>query len=137
MILIKALRFTALDFKILKPRACVRNPSEAIASRLREMSEVFLQSYEAKGDEDGGLARGFKLQHVTTISQYLTLGLVHCSVTNTPITIYIYIYLADIAVKYFCLAEAMYYKTLEGIIDQEKRRLGDSDLSVRFFHLFI
>ncbi|XP_072526367.1 retinoblastoma-like protein 2 isoform X2 [Salminus brasiliensis] len=35
----------------------------------------------------------------------------------------------DIAAKYFCLAEALYYKALEGIIDQEKRRLGDSDLS--------
>ncbi|XP_047675874.1 retinoblastoma-like protein 2 isoform X1 [Tachysurus fulvidraco] len=73
-------------------KACARNPSEAIASRLREMSEVFLQSYEAKGEENRGLAR-------------------------------------DIAVKYFCLAEALYYKTLEGIIDQEKRRLGDNDLS--------
>ncbi|KAF4081286.1 hypothetical protein AMELA_G00159820 [Ameiurus melas] len=56
------------------------------------MSEVFLQSYEAKGEENEGLAR-------------------------------------DIAAKYFCLAEALYYKTLEGIIDQEKKRLGDSDLS--------
>ncbi|XP_030646026.1 retinoblastoma-like protein 2 [Chanos chanos] len=35
----------------------------------------------------------------------------------------------DIAVKYFRLAEALYYKSLEGIIDQEKRRLGDNDLS--------
>lgn len=35
----------------------------------------------------------------------------------------------DIAAKYFWLAEALYYKALEGIIDHEKRRLGDSDLS--------
>lgn len=37
---------------------------------------------------------------------------------------------ADLAVKYFCLAEALYYKTLEGIINQERKRLGDTDLSV-------
>jgi hypothetical protein len=36
----------------------------------------------------------------------------------------------DIAVKYFRLAEALYYKTLEAVIDQEKERLGDTDLSV-------
>uniref|UniRef100_A0A3P8YQL2 Retinoblastoma-like 2 (p130) n=1 Tax=Esox lucius TaxID=8010 RepID=A0A3P8YQL2_ESOLU len=35
----------------------------------------------------------------------------------------------DIAVKYFRLAEALYYKTLETIMDQEKKRLGDMDLS--------
>uniref|UniRef100_A0A8C7PBT3 Retinoblastoma-like 2 (p130) n=1 Tax=Oncorhynchus mykiss TaxID=8022 RepID=A0A8C7PBT3_ONCMY len=34
----------------------------------------------------------------------------------------------DIAV-YFCLAEALYYKTLEAVIDQEKKRLGNLDLS--------
>ncbi|XP_036431860.1 retinoblastoma-like protein 2 isoform X1 [Colossoma macropomum] len=73
-------------------KACARDPSEAIAARLKEMSDTFLQNYEAKEEENRGLAR-------------------------------------DIALKYFCLAEALYYKTLEGIIDQEKRRLGDSDLS--------
>ncbi|KAJ8252547.1 hypothetical protein COCON_G00218590 [Conger conger] len=35
----------------------------------------------------------------------------------------------DIGVKYFRLAEALYYKTLEAVINQEKKRLGDSDLS--------
>uniref|UniRef100_A0AAR2J1P2 Retinoblastoma-like 2 (p130) n=1 Tax=Pygocentrus nattereri TaxID=42514 RepID=A0AAR2J1P2_PYGNA len=48
--------------------------------------------------------------------------------TLNYLPLYSYIFL-DIALKYFCLAEALYYKTLEGIIDQEKRRLGDSDLS--------
>lgn len=38
----------------------------------------------------------------------------------------------DVAVKYFCLAEALYYKSLEVIINQEKKRLGDVDLSVGF-----
>ncbi|XP_046715768.1 retinoblastoma-like protein 2 isoform X2 [Silurus meridionalis] len=73
-------------------KACARNPSENIASRLKEMTKAFLQSYEAKEEGNGGLEK-------------------------------------DTVVKYFCLAEALYYKTLEGIIDQEKRRLGDSDLS--------
>ncbi|XP_057185638.1 retinoblastoma-like protein 2 isoform X1 [Triplophysa rosa] len=35
----------------------------------------------------------------------------------------------DVAIKYFCLAEALYYKSLEAIINQEKKRLGDVDLS--------
>uniref|UniRef100_A0A8C1V5D0 Retinoblastoma-like 2 (p130) n=1 Tax=Cyprinus carpio TaxID=7962 RepID=A0A8C1V5D0_CYPCA len=39
-------------------------------------------------------------------------------------------YRPNVAVKYFCLAEALYYKSLEVIINQEKKRLGDMDLSV-------
>ncbi|KAJ8343304.1 hypothetical protein SKAU_G00306330 [Synaphobranchus kaupii] len=35
----------------------------------------------------------------------------------------------DIGMKYFRLAEALYYKTLEAVISQEKKRLGDRDLS--------
>uniref|UniRef100_W5MK11 Retinoblastoma-like protein 2 n=1 Tax=Lepisosteus oculatus TaxID=7918 RepID=W5MK11_LEPOC len=35
----------------------------------------------------------------------------------------------DLTVKYFRLAEALYYKTLETVIDQERKRLGDTDLS--------
>ncbi|XP_068117074.1 retinoblastoma-like protein 2 isoform X2 [Hyperolius riggenbachi] len=35
----------------------------------------------------------------------------------------------DIAKKYFRLAEVLYYKVLESIIEQEKKRLGDADLS--------
>ncbi|KAK7117046.1 hypothetical protein R3I94_022559 [Phoxinus phoxinus] len=73
-------------------RSCVRDPSESIAARLKDMSEIFLQNYEGTGEEDKNLAR-------------------------------------DIAVKYFCLAEALYYKSLEVIINQEKKRLGDVDLS--------
>ncbi len=41
-------------------------------------------------------------------------------------------FFTDVAVKYFCLAEALYYKSLEVIINQEKKRLGDMDLSVGF-----
>ncbi|XP_052400057.1 retinoblastoma-like protein 2 isoform X1 [Carassius gibelio] len=73
-------------------RSCVRDPSESIAARLKEMSEIFLKNYEGTGEENKSLAR-------------------------------------DVAVKYFCLAEALYYKSLEVIINQEKKRLGDMDLS--------
>lgn len=38
-------------------------------------------------------------------------------------------YCKDIAKKYFRLAEVLYYKVLESIIEQEKKRLGDVDLS--------
>ncbi|XP_006003016.1 retinoblastoma-like protein 2 [Latimeria chalumnae] len=35
----------------------------------------------------------------------------------------------DIATKHFRLAEVLYYKVLEAVIEQEKKRLGDTDLS--------
>uniref|UniRef100_A0A672ZQ64 Retinoblastoma-like protein 2 n=1 Tax=Sphaeramia orbicularis TaxID=375764 RepID=A0A672ZQ64_9TELE len=35
----------------------------------------------------------------------------------------------EMAVKYFCLAEALYYRILESIIEREKMILGDADLS--------
>uniref|UniRef100_A0A8C8M3I4 Retinoblastoma-like 2 (p130) n=1 Tax=Oncorhynchus tshawytscha TaxID=74940 RepID=A0A8C8M3I4_ONCTS len=74
-------------------RACARDPSETISTRLKDMCQVYCQHFEGKGEENAGLGK-------------------------------------DIAVKYFRLAEALYYKTLEAVIDQEKERLGDTDLSV-------
>lgn len=38
--------------------------------------------------------------------------------------------IADIVGKHFRLAEVLYYKVLESVIEQEKRRLGDADLTV-------
>uniref|UniRef100_A0AAV2KYP6 Retinoblastoma-like 2 (p130) n=1 Tax=Knipowitschia caucasica TaxID=637954 RepID=A0AAV2KYP6_KNICA len=38
----------------------------------------------------------------------------------------------DMALKYFSLAEMLYYRTLESIIDREKGILGDADLSGLF-----
>uniref|UniRef100_A0A8C7FCT1 Retinoblastoma-like protein 2 n=1 Tax=Oncorhynchus kisutch TaxID=8019 RepID=A0A8C7FCT1_ONCKI len=73
-------------------RACARDPSETISTRLKDMCQVYCQHFEGKGEENAGLGK-------------------------------------DIAVKYFRLAEALYYKTLEAVIDQEKERLGDTDLS--------
>ncbi|XP_077144321.1 retinoblastoma-like protein 2 isoform X1 [Ranitomeya variabilis] len=35
----------------------------------------------------------------------------------------------DIAKKYFRLAEALYYKVVESVVEREKKRLGDVDLS--------
>jgi len=37
----------------------------------------------------------------------------------------------DVAVKFFRLAEALYYKMLEAIVERERLILGDADLSVR------
>lgn len=39
----------------------------------------------------------------------------------------------EMAVKYFHLAEALYYRILESIIEREKMILGDADLSVSVF----
>ncbi|XP_029614995.1 retinoblastoma-like protein 2 [Salmo trutta] len=72
-------------------RACARDPSEVISTRLKDMCQLFCQHYEGNGEENTGLGK-------------------------------------DIAV-YFRLAEALYYKTLEAVIDQEKKRLGNLDLS--------
>ncbi|KAM9569433.1 retinoblastoma-like protein 2 isoform 1-T1 [Salvelinus alpinus] len=72
-------------------RACARDPSEVISTRLKDMCQLFCQHYEGNGEENTGLGK-------------------------------------DITV-YFCLAEALYYKTLEAVIDQEKKRLGNLDLS--------
>uniref|UniRef100_A0A4W5NAD9 RB transcriptional corepressor like 2 n=1 Tax=Hucho hucho TaxID=62062 RepID=A0A4W5NAD9_9TELE len=72
-------------------RACARDPSEVISTRLKDMCQLFCQHYEGNGEENAGLGK-------------------------------------DIAV-YFHLAEALYYKTLEAVIDQEKKRLGNLDLS--------
>ncbi|KAM4721187.1 retinoblastoma-like protein 2 [Rhinophrynus dorsalis] len=72
-------------------RSCSRNPSQAIARRLKEMFDVFCENTVSEGGENQ--------------------------------------FCKDIAKKYFHLAEVLYYKALESIIEQEKKRLGDTDLS--------
>ncbi|MBN3294718.1 RBL2 protein, partial [Polypterus senegalus] len=72
--------------KMLK--SCSRDPSQVICNRLKEMCDIFCQSYTVTAEES-----------------------------------------PDIAIKFFCLAEILYYKILEGVLVQEKRRLGDIDLS--------
>ncbi|XP_045060883.1 retinoblastoma-like protein 2 [Coregonus clupeaformis] len=72
-------------------RACARDPSEAISTRLKDMCQLFCQHYEGNGEENAGLGK------------YVAV--------------------------YFRLAETLYYKTLEAVIDQEKKRLGNVDLS--------
>jgi len=42
-------------------RSCVRDPSESIAARLKDMSEIFLHNYEGTGEESKNLARGVHL----------------------------------------------------------------------------
>lgn len=41
-----------------------------------------------------------------------------------------FIIYTEIASKHFRFAEMLYYKVLESVIEQEQKRLGDTDLSV-------
>uniref|UniRef100_A0A8C5BB19 Retinoblastoma-like protein 2 n=1 Tax=Gadus morhua TaxID=8049 RepID=A0A8C5BB19_GADMO len=67
-------------------RACARDPSDVISTRLKEMFQTFCQHYEDQS-------------------------------------------LEDVAVKFFRLGEALYYKMLEAIVEREKMILGEADLS--------
>ncbi|KAM3609107.1 uncharacterized protein V6R79_009886 [Siganus canaliculatus] len=73
-------------------RACARDPSDVISSRLKDMKDVFCQQPEEGAAEDAGVDR-------------------------------------EMAVRYFHLAEALYYRMLESIVEREKMILGDADLS--------
>uniref|UniRef100_A0A8C3LK73 RB transcriptional corepressor like 2 n=1 Tax=Chrysolophus pictus TaxID=9089 RepID=A0A8C3LK73_CHRPC len=72
-------------------RACSRDPSQSIASRVKEMYEVYCQSMQSE-------------EELSNLSK-------------------------DVASKHFRRAEVLYYKVLESVIEQERRRLGDADLS--------
>ncbi|XP_023370523.1 retinoblastoma-like protein 2 isoform X2 [Otolemur garnettii] len=72
-------------------RACSRDPTQAIANRLKEMYEIYCQ--HSQPEENFG----------------------NCA--------------KEIASKHFRFAEMLYYKVLESVIEQEQKRLGDTDLS--------
>ncbi|XP_045674383.1 retinoblastoma-like protein 2 isoform X2 [Phyllostomus hastatus] len=72
-------------------RTCSRDPTQAIANRLREMSETYSQ--HSQPDEDSSNAA------------------------------------KEVASRQFRIAEMLYYKVLETVIEQEQKRLGDMDLS--------
>ncbi|XP_053519234.1 retinoblastoma-like protein 2 isoform X2 [Artibeus jamaicensis] len=72
-------------------RTCSRDPTQAIANRLKEMSELYSQ--RSQPDEDASNAA------------------------------------KEVASRQFRIAEMLYYKVLETVIEQEQRRLGDMDLS--------
>ncbi|XP_054245817.1 retinoblastoma-like protein 2 [Indicator indicator] len=72
-------------------RTCSRDPSQSIANRVKDMSEVYCQSMQAEGEFSN--------------------------------------FSKDVVSKHFRCAEVLYYKVLESIIEQEKKRLGDADLS--------
>lgn len=103
---------------LVSPRSCARDPSNAISRRLNDMFDVFSQHYE-DGATDRGRAMG-KGMHVASH---------HC--TRATCCDRVTFVLADMAVKYFHLAEALYYRILESVIEREKMILGDADLSVR------
>ncbi|XP_036922205.1 retinoblastoma-like protein 2 isoform X2 [Sturnira hondurensis] len=72
-------------------RTCSRDPTQAIANRLKEMSEIYSQ--RSQPEEDASNAA------------------------------------KEVASRQFRIAEMLYYKVLEAVIEQEQRRLGDMDLS--------
>ncbi|KAF6079216.1 RB transcriptional corepressor like 2 [Phyllostomus discolor] len=72
-------------------RTCSRDPTQAIANRLKEMSETYSQ--HPQPDEDSSNAA------------------------------------KEVASRQFRIAEMLYYKVLETVIEQEQKRLGDMDLS--------
>ncbi|KAM5296819.1 retinoblastoma-like protein 2 isoform 1-T4 [Glossophaga mutica] len=72
-------------------RTCSRDPTQAIANRLKEMSEIYSQ--HSQPDEDS---------------------------SNSA---------KEVASRQFRIAEMLYYKVLETVIEQEQKRLGDMDLS--------
>ncbi|XP_056455528.1 retinoblastoma-like protein 2 [Gadus chalcogrammus] len=73
-------------------RACARDPSDVISTRLKDMFQTFCQHYEDQSLEGPGMGK-------------------------------------DVAVKFFRLGEALYYKMLEAIVEREKMILGEADLS--------
>lgn len=88
------------------------------------MLELFSQHYEDSAAENRGMGKGrctylYKLMNgrSSLIIMLPSDGL------NQP-------FLVDMAVKYFRLAEALYYRILEAIVEREKMILGDADLSV-------
>lgn len=92
------------------------------------MFELFSQHFEGSGAENRGMGKGkhklMKRKLVSVIRQV-------CFSLTTEINFLP----ADMAVKYFHLAEALYYRILESIIEREKMILGDADLSVSMFFL--
>lgn len=109
---------------LVSPRSCARDPSDTISRRLNDMFDVFSRHYE-DGAADGGRAMG-KGMHAASH---------HC--TRATCCDRVTFVLADMAVKYFHLAEALYYRILESVIERERMILGDADLSVREKHLFL
>ncbi|XP_027765382.1 LOW QUALITY PROTEIN: retinoblastoma-like protein 2 [Empidonax traillii] len=72
-------------------RSCSRDPSQSIASRIKEMHDVYCQSTQSEGE-------------FSSFSK-------------------------NVASKHFRLAEMLYYKILQSVIEEERTRLGDTDLS--------
>lgn len=102
---------------------CARDPSEMISQRLKDMFDLFTQHYEDRGAENRGMGKGTQPQEQKIYCD-------RCVSLHLPENSF----LSDMAVKYFHLAEALYYRILESIIEREKMILGDADLSVSVKH---
>lgn len=86
------------------------------------MFELFSQHFEGSGAENRGMGKGMSA-HKLINRRRLCL----CLMAHNDFL------LVEMAVKYFHLAEALYYRILESIIEREKMILGDADLSVSVF----
>lgn len=83
------------------------------------MFELFSQHFEGSGAENRAMGKG-KCTHVCNLKHSVCVTSVNERHLRS----------AEMAVKYFHLAEALYYRILESIIEREKMILGNTDLSV-------
>lgn len=87
------------------------------------MFELFSQHFEGSGAENRAMGKGTCTCTCTRVCNP------EHSVCVTSLNIR-FLRSAEMAVKYFHLAEALYYRILESIIEREKMILGNTDLSV-------
>lgn len=104
-------------------RTCARDPSDVISRRVQDMFELFSQHFEGSGAENRGMGKGTCAHKLMNRTRTVPL----CLMSDVNVL------LVEMAVKYFHLAEALYYRILESIIEREKMILGDADLSVSVF----
>lgn len=84
------------------------------------MSELFSQHFQSSVAESRGMGKGGPT-HVRKF-EHPVFWLTSNNQRNLRS--------AEMALKYFHLAEALYYRILESIIEKEKMILGNTDLSV-------
>lgn len=100
-------------------RTCARDPSDVISSRLQDMFQLFSQHFEGGEAENRRMGKGRRARTHTHTYIESPSGLTEQQLFST-----------EMAVKYFRLAEALYYRMLESVVQREKTILGGADLSV-------
>lgn len=87
------------------------------------MFQLFSQHFEGGEAENRGMGKGRRaraLTHTHTRTESLGPAPPHRKL----------FFSTEMAVKYFRLAEALYYRMLESVVQREKTILGGADLSV-------